>query len=88
MDLQAYGAIQARLDERLSLHWLLEMYRDAADKSKFFNSFFEKLAGGNGLREQIISGADEGTIRATWKPGLDAFKTIRAKYLLYPDFSP
>jgi uncharacterized protein YbbC (DUF1343 family) len=88
LDLQEYGAIQARLDERLSLHWLLEMYNGATDKSGFFNSFFEKLAGGTTLREQIISGADEATIRATWQPGLEAFRTIRAKYLLYPDFTP
>ena len=50
--------------------------------------FFDKLAGGTALREAIIAGKDEATIRASWQPGLEQFKTIRAKYLLYPDFTP
>ncbi len=88
LDLQEFGAIQARMDRRISLHWLLEMYHDATDKTKFFNSFFDKLAGGTGLREQITAGVDEATIRASWQPGLAGFRTIRARYLLYPDFAP
>lgn len=88
MDLQEFGMIQARMDRKLNLQWLLEMYREAPDKSKFFNPFFVKLAGGSELREAIIAGNDEATIRATWKPGLEAFMKMRAKYLLYPDFAP
>ena len=87
LDLQEFGMIQARMDRKLNLQWLLEMYREAPDKSKFFNSFFDTLAGGTGLREAIIAGSDEATIRATWKPGLEAFMKVRAKYLLYPDFA-
>jgi hypothetical protein len=29
---------------------------------------------------------DEEHIRASWKPGLDAFRKVRVKYLLYDDF--
>jgi len=87
LDLQEFGMIQARMDKQLNLQWLVEMYNSAPDKAKFFNPFFDKLAGSSGLREQIISGAEEATIRASWQPGLEQFKKIRAKYLLYPDFA-
>ena len=49
-------------------------------------SFFNKLAGNNELWKQIKAGKSEDEIRASWQPGLDAFKVIRKKYLLYPDF--
>lgn len=84
LDLQEYGAFQSRLEEHINLKWLIEMYAEAADKPKFFTSFFEKLAGGSALREQIIAGKDEKVIRASWAEGLAHFKEIRAKYLLYP----
>ncbi|MCB0815872.1 MAG: DUF1343 domain-containing protein, partial [Flavobacteriales bacterium] len=58
------------------------------EQAEFFNSFFDKLAGGKGLREAIIRGDSEETIRASWRTGLDDFKKVRAKYLLYPDFTP
>jgi uncharacterized protein YbbC (DUF1343 family) len=51
----------------------------------FFNSYFDKLAGGPHLREQILAGESEEMIRNGWKAGLDLFREIRKKYLLYPD---
>ena len=36
--------------------------------------------------EQIKAGMDEAAIKATWKPGLEAYKEMRKKYLLYKDF--
>jgi len=33
-----------------------------------------------------MNGKSEAEIRASWKPGLDAYKIVRKKYLLYPDF--
>jgi uncharacterized protein YbbC (DUF1343 family) len=36
--------------------------------------------------EQLKTGASEATIRKSWEPALTQFKTIRKKYLLYPDF--
>ena len=88
IDLQAYGGFQSRLEKRLRLHWLIGFYREAADKTAFFNSFFEKLVGGPDLRERIIRGEDEDTIRASWQPALQAFMKVRQKYLLYDDFVP
>jgi len=36
------------------------------------------------FRQQIIDGKSEAEIRASWEPGLSAYKTMRKKYLLYP----
>ena len=68
-----------------NLNYLLTAYRNYADKEHFFlkNNFFDKLAGTDQLRKQIISGASEEEIRESWKEGLDRFKEVRAKYLLY-----
>lgn len=62
------------------MHWLTK-------KGFFFqqSNFFEKLAGNGDLRHQIEAGMSEEEIRATWQPGLERFKTIRKKYLIYKD---
>ena len=69
------------------LRYLLGFYEKSADKAQFISrpSFFDKLAGTDRLRKQIMNGASEKEIRASWQPGLDAFRKKRAKYLLYPD---
>mgnify|MGYP001460014752 CR=1 FL=1 len=68
---------------RLNLEWVIEAYRDYPDKEKFFTSYFDVLASGTTLREQIIQGMSGDEIRATWQEGLTAFGKIRDKYLLY-----
>lgn len=65
---------------------LLLAYQWFPEKDKFFTAFFEKLAGTSELRRQVITGLSAEEIRKSWKPGLEAFKEIRKKYLLYPDF--
>lgn len=88
LDLRDYGAFQSRMEKQLRLHWLIGFYQASPEQTEFFNSFFDKLAGGKGLREAIIRGDSEETIRASWRVGLEEFKKVRAKYLLYPDFTP
>ncbi|AKD05910.1 hypothetical protein PKOR_22210 [Pontibacter korlensis] len=70
-----------------TLSFLLEMYKNSTQKDKFFNNFFERLAGTTKLREQIKAGKTEVEIRASWEPALSNYKTLRKQYLLYPDFS-
>ncbi|MCS6992107.1 MAG: DUF1343 domain-containing protein [Chitinophagales bacterium] len=70
----------------INLSWLISMYESYPNKNEFFNAFFDKLAGTDQLRKQICSGLNEGSIRQSWKPALEAFRQIRKKYLLYPDF--
>jgi uncharacterized protein YbbC (DUF1343 family) len=67
----------------LNLGWLIKAYNDFPKKEKFFNSYFDVLAGGPVLREQIQKGMSAGEIRATWKDGLARFSKIRERYLLY-----
>ena len=63
--------------------WLIDAYNNFPDKDKFFTSYFEKLAGGTRIREQIQKGMTAQQIRESWKPGLEKFGKIRAKYLIY-----
>ncbi len=79
------NAIAARLVPRsgLNLEWLIGAYSDYPDKKNFFTSYFDVLAGGPVLREQIQKGMTAKQIRATWKEGLVKFSRIREKYLLY-----
>ena len=71
---------------KIHLKYLIEMYDFFKDKDDFFNSFFDKLAGTDKLRLQIIAGKSEKEIRKSWKPQINKYKKIRTKYLLYPDF--
>ncbi len=68
---------------QIELKWLIRAYNTTADKTTFFNSFFTKLAGTQTLQLQIEEGISERKIKKSWKPGLDQFKEIRKKYLLY-----
>jgi uncharacterized protein YbbC (DUF1343 family) len=68
---------------RLELKWLIKAYNTTNDKSKFFNSFFTKLAGTKKLQQQIEGGISEKEIRESWNEGLQQFKKMRVKYLLY-----
>ncbi|MFT3675364.1 MAG: DUF1343 domain-containing protein [Chitinophagaceae bacterium] len=88
--------VRAAVSNKVQLKWLMEAYRLFPQKDSFYilpksgkmeESFFNKLAGNNELWQQIRSGMTEEAIRATWAPGLEAFKKIRKKYLLYQDFS-
>ncbi len=69
----------------ITLKWVIEAYQNSTDKSLFFNTNnFTKHAGTNKLQKQIEAGLSEEAIKATWKDGLERFKEIRKKYLIYP----
>ncbi|MBM3403442.1 MAG: DUF1343 domain-containing protein [Bacteroidetes bacterium] len=70
-------------DSQLPLNWLLRMYRLYPDSTRFFNSYFNTLAGNSDLQQQIRNGWTEAQIRASWKNERAAFFLIRKKYLLY-----
>jgi len=79
------NAIEMKLAPKpeLNLNWLISAYNDFPQKDKFFTSYFDVLAGGPVLREQIQKGMTSEQIRETWKEGLARFSKIRQKYLLY-----
>ncbi len=74
---------QVKVKPALDLSYLISFYRAFPDRDKFFNSYFEKLAGTASLRQQITQGMDEESIRKSWEPALRAFREKRKKYLLY-----
>ncbi len=72
----------------IDLDYLIDFYkkRNAKDtkQTTFFNSFFDKLAGSDALRLQIIAGKSAKEIKKSWEKDLEKYKIIRKKYLLYP----
>ena len=83
-----YGEDLSQIDARkqeFTLKYIIDYYQKSDNKAKFFSSpaFFDKLAGSDTTRKQIIAGSTETQIRTSWKVGLDNYKMIRKKYLLY-----
>ena len=73
----------------LNLDWLLKAYKDYKNPQQDFflkNLFFDKLAGTDELRKQIIAGKSASQIKDSWKDDLENFQKIRAKYVMYEDW--
>jgi uncharacterized protein YbbC (DUF1343 family) len=70
---------------QINLNYLIEAKELLGDTNVFIDqtAFFNRLAGTATLKEQLDKGWSAKEIRATWKPGLDAFIQTRSKYLLY-----
>ena len=68
--------------KRLQIEWVIEAYQQLKDKG-FFNSYFVKLSGDQQMQRDIENGKSADEIRASWNDGLEAFKAIRTKYLMY-----
>lgn len=90
LDLRTVDLKKVRDSKRINLSWLIETYNKFPNKEIFFDHkqskeivVFDKLAGGQLLKEQIISGMNEEAIRESWKPGLEKYKKMRKKYLIY-----
>ena len=77
-DLRNYKTVN-----RIELKWLINSYNQIKDKKNFFRSDFNKLSGSSKLQDQIKNGIQESIIRDSWVEGLEKFKKIRRKYLLY-----
>jgi uncharacterized protein YbbC (DUF1343 family) len=84
LQMSANDALE-QVNGRINLEYLLRAYKEFPDKAHFFTNFFDKLAGNDSLKQQIIAGKTESEIRSSWQPGLKKFATIRNKYLLYPE---
>lgn len=69
----------------LNLGYLIQAKDLLGDSNVFIDQvgFFNRLAGTSALRDQINAGWTAKEIRSTWEPGLERFKAIREKYLLY-----
>lgn len=81
--LTEYAKNYQKNDIGINLSWLISAYKSLPDSVKFFNNYFEKLAGTEQLRKQIIEDKSAKEIRESWKPTLKKFMKTRKKYLLY-----
>ncbi len=91
LDLRNYDVTELRKTKQINLQWMIELYKSSPNKEQFFDNklskemgVIEKLTGHALFRQQIIEGKSEKEIRASWEPGLSAYKITRKKYLLYP----
>ena len=85
--LKEYASTHLDSTNSFNLQYLITAYCQYSDKDHFFinSNFFDKLAGTDQLRKQLVSGMDEESIRMSWQDDLEKFKSIREKYLLYPE---
>ena len=62
-----------------------QAYKQAGKADQFFTraNWFDLLMGTSSVRLQIIEGKSEENIRSTWQAGLDKYRQMRSKYLLY-----
>lgn len=86
-DLSSMSTDKIKSEARINLTYLLDAYRSYPDKNNFFlkNNFIDLLMGTQKFQEQVRKGLSESEIRVSWQEGLDKFKNIRKKYLLYPN---
>ena len=88
-DLSGYAKQMLDSTNCFSIKYLQTAFENfPQNQTEFFtnSAFFDKLAGTDQLRQQILAHQSEAAIRASWQPKLDEFKQMRKKYLLYPDF--
>ena len=86
-DLRELSVDSLQTTHGFALDYLISAYQAFERKDQFFlkNLFFDKLAGSDQLRQQIIAGTSEEAIRASWQDDLAKFKKIRARYLIYEE---
>ncbi|MEZ4799472.1 MAG: DUF1343 domain-containing protein [Flavobacteriales bacterium] len=87
-NVQAFGEFYFPVNKQLYLIWLLDEYKSNPQIKDFFSrpEFFDKLMGTDMVRKQIEEGQSEEEIRKSWQSGLDSYKSMRKRYLLYKDF--
>lgn len=71
-------------EPRLYIGWLIAAFEAYPGKKEtFFTNFFDLLAGTDKLRKDILNGVEETKIRQSWLPDLQAYMSIRNKYVYY-----
>lgn len=70
---------------KIDLSLLIQLYGEMG-REDFFDANFDYHAGNKTLRYQVVAGESEQNIRLSWEAGLEVFRAIRKKYLIYQDF--
>ena len=79
---------QLEIIPTFTLSFFLDFFERINDPDLFWSSrrWIELLMGDKNFYQQVNDRWSEEKIRATWQVGIDRYKEIRKKYLLYPDF--
>ncbi len=89
-DKKCYGADLRELNNapEFTLQFFLEFYSKYSNEKDFLirEPWLNQLAGTDDLIQQIREGKNEAEIFRSWNVELENYKTLRKKYLLYPDF--
>ncbi|QNM86616.1 DUF1343 domain-containing protein [Polaribacter pectinis] len=68
---------------KIDLSFLMDAYKQTPKTEKFFGETFTIHAGTKKLQKQLEQGLSAEEIRASWVNGLEKFKIVREKYLIY-----
>jgi uncharacterized protein YbbC (DUF1343 family) len=73
--------------EKINLEYVIDAYCNLDMGDKFFSgsNFFELLSGADWIRPMIENGSSASGISARWASDVEAFKKLRAPYLLYSE---
>ncbi len=68
-----------------SLKYVIEFLKKAKNKEKYINNIahFDRLAGSDTLRKQLLAGISEKKIKVGWQKDLIDYKKMREKYRIY-----
>lgn len=87
---KCYGVDLRQLDKvpQFTLKYFLDFYNKFENEKDFLTRerWLNLLAGTDDLIQQIRAGKSEADILESWQKELNAYKILRKKYLLYPDF--
>ena len=85
-DILCYGIklTNTKYLSKVRIDWLINSYNISNDKENFFGNSFHEIAGNFTLEKQIKLGLSKVEIKKSWEAGLNNFKKIREKYLIYP----
>jgi len=80
-----YGVDLSRVSKlnKVDISYLLDAYLKTPKDKEFFGKTFTVHAGTLKLRNQIEAGMTANEISSSWKDGIEKFKKIREKYLIY-----
>lgn len=70
-------------EKKIDVSLIITIYREYNGGKKFFNNFFDKLAGNSTFRKAIVNHKTEAEIRKSWQKDIENYNSIRGKYLLY-----
>ncbi len=80
------NGVDLRSEKKLNsvnLKWLIDAYQKTPKEEKFFGKTFTIHAGNEKLQQQIEQGLTADEIHNSWQEGIQEFKKIREKYLIY-----